>query len=422
MSASEGLCNIVSDGTYLYSSNTYEGIICRFTSEGDADVFIKMKTSDKPLCLATDGKILFVYTLRTITTSFGIILSYSLDTRLVVNEHLLPSSSTVYPTLRYNNKSLYLSHYENGTITEINLENDMINTYETGVQGISGMCFVFNRLYFSVEALNAIFTASLGDTVQVDIKFEVDSPKGMDSYEDNMYVCYGKFKRNCGIATYSIIESKKIAVMNYFLLLQIPLNVLFLGSLYATTVGTNVLYKNTGIFSVASFIQIEDVQRITQSVVATNPACVNNPAFRALINLRTVGSNPNNPITPITTIVGRTSGNNIQFNMGIGTSYESLSMRRKAEVLKYKNSTNTPGITLTSKKKYATVVKNGGVNRYSKLKIKQLLEENNGSLPCDIGINNGQPLVITPPSNSGIVDSNFEGYYLNPYLPYYPSL
>jgi hypothetical protein len=184
------------------------------------------------------------------------------------------------------------------------------------------------------------------------------------------------------------------------------------------------LYRNKSVFTTVDFRTLVeyDLNRITSSVILSNINCLDDPKFQPLIQLRTVGSNPNNPITPVTTLLGREQGNQIKFNLGLGTDYESLKMRRKAETLKFRNSATQPGYTMSTKEMYAHMVKFGGAYHYSRARIKQLLAENNGNLPCDIGVNNGNPIVITPPSNSGVNDTTFEGYYLNPYVPYYPSL
>jgi hypothetical protein len=108
--------------------------------------------------------------------------------------------------------------------------------------------------------------------------------------------------------------------------------------------------------------------------------------------------------------------------MGIGTSYESLQMRRKAETLRYRKNANDPGILLSKKEQFNDVVKTGGIYNFSQARLAKLLEENNDTVPCSIGFNNGQPVLITPPYKSGIVDTQFEGYYMDPYVTYYPSL
>lgn len=161
--------------------------------------------------------------------------------------------------------------------------------------------------------------------------------------------------------------------------------------------------------------------QITQSVIANNLNCTSNPAFDGLVKLRTTGNSIAVRV-PITTLEGRLTGQNIKFNTAaIGTSYEDYKMRRKAEVLKYRHGTNAPGIMLTSKQAYNNVVQKNAPNTFSSTRLKQLLEENNGNIP-EKCLNTNKIWVMNPPSNSGVRDYKMPGYYLDPYVPYYPSL
>jgi hypothetical protein len=179
------------------------------------------------------------------------------------------------------------------------------------------------------------------------------------------------------------------------------------------------LYKNNTIYRSFEFIdKIVATTEITQSVVTKNPNCLQNPAFSGLIALRTVGSNQSNPIIPVTTLVGRTQGSQVLIDPGIGISYSELKMRRKAEILQYRNMENTPGVTLTKKQSLSNIVNRGGSYQYSKAKLNKLLQEQQ----CRIGLNNGKNLEKNTPSHSGIIDPSFEGYYLNSYVPYYASI
>ncbi len=156
--------------------------------------------------------------------------------------------------------------------------------------------------------------------------------------------------------------------------------------------------------------------RITQSVTIGD--CSNNEAYSGLIQLRTTGNSIAVRI-PITTLEGRTTGQNVKFDTG--TTYEDYKMRRKAEVLKYRHGNNAPGIVLTNKNTYRNVIKTGGSNSYSSTRLKQIIAENNGSIPekCLIQSN---VLVVSTPSQSGVRDYKIPGYYLNPNVNYYPSL
>lgn len=386
--------------------------------------FIKMDEEQSPLSLAILDNALYVYTVKNGKDRFGYLLKYNLSTKRLMDAIPLANYSTLYPTMMVHQGYLFLS-YDSGVI--LKMTSDLFQyTYSTGIEGISGMAVTFNSLYVSSVTKNAIYVVDgilKEGPIEVTEKFQVDSPRGLDSNGDSLYVCFGSQLKNCGLATYSVTNSVRTFLLTYYSYAAIPLNVLYSDSLYLTMENSNTLFRNSDVFSTASFVVVKNYNNvdITQSVVATNPACLQNPAYRGLINLRTVGSNPNNPIKPILNIVGRTTGSNIQFNMGIGTSYDSLQMRRKAETLQYRKNSNDPGILLTKKEQFNDVVKSGGHYNFSRAKLLRLLQENN-EVPCSIGFNNGQPVLVTPPSRSGIVDTQFEGYYLDPFVTYYPSL
>jgi hypothetical protein len=158
--------------------------------------------------------------------------------------------------------------------------------------------------------------------------------------------------------------------------------------------------------------------QITQSVIATNLNCTADEAYSGLIKLRTTGNSTAIRI-PITTLEGRTTGQNIKFTTGV--TYEDYKMRRKAEVLKYRHGNNAPGIVLTNKNTYINVVKTGGSNNYSSTRLKQIIAENNGTIP-EKCLNQNKVLVVSTPSQSGVPDYKTPGYYLDPYVNYYPSL
>jgi hypothetical protein len=128
--------------------------------------------------------------------------------------------------------------------------------------------------------------------------------------------------------------------------------------------------------------------KVTQSVIATNFNCNKDPKFNELKKLR---SNPT-----LIDIIGRTNGDNIKFDTGLGGSYTELKMRRKAEILQYKNNinTNSPGYNKTNSELYKDVIKGVSPNGYSKYRLKYL-NDINSDLNCNRIIGN-------PPSNSGI--------------------
>jgi hypothetical protein len=156
--------------------------------------------------------------------------------------------------------------------------------------------------------------------------------------------------------------------------------------------------------------------QITQSVIAKNLNCTSNEAFSGLISLRTTGNSTAVRI-PITTLEGRLTGTNVNFNNG--TTYEDYKMRRKAEVLKYRHGTNAPGIDISNKQNYRNIIKNGG--SFSSSRLKKLMEENSGNIP-DKCLQMNRVWTVSTPSQSGVRDYNTPGYYLDPYVPYYPSL
>jgi hypothetical protein len=142
----------------------------------------------------------------------------------------------------------------------------------------------------------------------------------------------------------------------------------------------------------------------TQSVIALNPNCKNNSDYSGLIKLRT------NPYTY--DLIGRTSGDNIKFNLGLLSSYKDLKMRRKAEILQYKSTinSNSPGYTRTTSQNYNTIIKGTNPNGYSNYRLKKILDTTE-KINCNV-------VTGRPSSNSGIWfnDTSPEssgGLYLN---------
>lgn len=420
MGSNDEFYNFVTDGTYFYSSNAARNTVCRINQNGTIRYdFISI---NNPIGLAITtytgrNQSIFVQTLTNISI-------YEFDTpNSVIKIKVLPYSSSVqYPSMFHHTSEdkLYISNYSEGTITTI--DSNYISTVAyRDLKGISGMTLASSKIYLSNYDRNLILFIDEGVPKTY---INVYRARGIQFHANNFYVCYGEGKiRGVGVNTYGTSTFRE--VFSDYLFNSIPLNTLFFSNaLYVTLEKSNVINKNKSIFIVVDFKRsiFYNAPTITQSVIATNQECVSNVAFQALIQLRTIGSNPSNPRPPVTTLDGRTRGNNIPFNVGLGTDYESFKMRRKAETLKFRNSENNPGYTLTNKELYANMVKYGGAYHFSKARVKQLLKANNGTLPCDIGINNGNPITITPPTNSGIHDSTIEGYYLNPYITYYPSL
>ena len=409
MSKDGGFYSIAIEGNTLFVSNRDRHSICRISNDGTVDKDYILVT--RPISIATRPNVLFVQTLRFIHV-YNISVSYE-ATNIA---SLRFDSSDAYPSMTYNvyDNLLYISNYEKGTITTMN-SSGVFTRILTGIIGVSGICIASRLLYFSnnIHGSISFYTSNI-----VNECLSITSPKGLCNSPNGLYICYGTDK-TFGIALYKLDTSVYTDAINTYLNRSKPLTVAFSGgNIYYTADQRNEIYKNNDRYLSVDYRDIPIVTEITQSVVTKNPDCLNNPAFTGLINLRTVGSNPSNPITPITTLVGRTQGSQVRINPGEGMSYEVLKMRRKAEILKYKNLESNPGVTFTKKQALSNVVKVGGSSRYSQAKIKKLLEEQN----CKVGLNQGIPLEKTPPSNSGIIDPTFEGYYLNTYIPYYPSL
>ena len=148
---------------------------------------------------------------------------------------------------------------------------------------------------------------------------------------------------------------------------------------------------------------------MNRSVLSSNPACTSNMAYNKLIQLRTIGSNPSNPIPPVTTLDGRLTGSNIKFTDT--QTYEDYKMRRKVEVLQYNTTTHIHGHLATKKQKFSRIVKIKGASQLSQAQLKNL-----SGNTCDSN------QILLPPTNSGVRDYTFPGYRLNKSVPYYKSL
>lgn len=135
------------------------------------------------------------------------------------------------------------------------------------------------------------------------------------------------------------------------------------------------------------------LEQLNQSVILRD--CTVNgvlPVYlQPLVDLRQ-GANS----IPITDIVGRTS---VQSDIFInGLRYDDLAMRRKAEVLQYNGNSN----------------KDSQKNLFSKMQFRKKMKNIDRSANC--------PTIVYPPSNSGVKDVVFSGYYYNSTVPYYPSI
>jgi len=148
---------------------------------------------------------------------------------------------------------------------------------------------------------------------------------------------------------------------------------------------------------------------MNQSVLASNPACLSNPDYNKLIQLRTIGSNPNNPIPPVTTLNGRLTGQNIVFTDTM--TYEDYKMRRKVGVLEYNSTTHIRGQTETKKQDFTRMAKVKGSSQFSQAMLKNFAVQSCEEIPK-----------LLPPANSGVRDVTFPGYKLNKSIPFKLSL
>lgn len=127
---------------------------------------------------------------------------------------------------------------------------------------------------------------------------------------------------------------------------------------------------------------------------------VNDPEIN-LLRLRS-----NDPISQIITLNGRTSGTKLDLTR---YSFFDYQMRRKSETLQYKkNQSDT-----SKKKQYAQISKSKGGSYY--YSSKDLSEKLYRDCP-------NSDVIIRPPTNSGVRDYKYPGYYYDVKIPYLPSL
>ena len=127
---------------------------------------------------------------------------------------------------------------------------------------------------------------------------------------------------------------------------------------------------------------------------------VNNPEVN-LLRLRS-----NDPISQIITLNGRTTGTRLDLTRFSFFDYE---MRRKSETLQYKkNQSDT-----SKKKQYAQISKTKSGSYY--YSSKDLSQSSNRDCP-------NSDVIIRPPTNSGVHDYKYPGYYYDVKVPYLPSL
>jgi len=133
-------------------------------------------------------------------------------------------------------------------------------------------------------------------------------------------------------------------------------------------------------------------------------SCANivNVPGASLLNLRIM-----NARSQVTTLNGRQTGIRVDLTK---YSFSQYQMRRKAETLQYRK--NQYG--LSKKKQYSQMSTIG--NSYSYQSLINRLQNNN----CPNSYN--PDVIVKPPTNSGVRDYKFSGYYYDKSVPYLPSL
>ena len=119
-----------------------------------------------------------------------------------------------------------------------------------------------------------------------------------------------------------------------------------------------------------------------------------------------LGLRSNDPISQVRSLNGRTTGTRVDLTR---YSFFDYQMRRKSESLQYrKNQTDN-----SKKKQFAQISKTkGGSYFYSS---KDLTQDLNRECP-------NLDVIIRPPTNSGVRDYKYPGYYFDRKIPYLPSL
>jgi hypothetical protein len=122
-----------------------------------------------------------------------------------------------------------------------------------------------------------------------------------------------------------------------------------------------------------------------------------------------LGLRSNDPISQVRSLNGRTTGTKVDLTR---YSFFDYQMRRKSESLQYRKNQSDTSI----KKQYSQISKTkSGSYYYSN---KDLIQKLNKECPNldDLDV------VIRPPTNSGVRDYKYPGYYFDRKVPYLPSL
>jgi hypothetical protein len=119
-----------------------------------------------------------------------------------------------------------------------------------------------------------------------------------------------------------------------------------------------------------------------------------------LLNLRSM-----NNVNQVRSISGRLSGTKLDLTRYSEFDYQ---MRRKAETLQYRK--NQTGFS--KKKQYSRISNIGGL--YSEQVLTRVVNTKCSIIDTDA--------IVRPPTNSGVYDYKYPGYYYDKSVPYLPSL
>uniref|UniRef100_A0A6C0D1V4 Uncharacterized protein n=1 Tax=viral metagenome TaxID=1070528 RepID=A0A6C0D1V4_9ZZZZ len=158
---------------------------------------------------------------------------------------------------------------------------------------------------------------------------------------------------------------------------------------------------------IAAVPPITVIPGITHTVFVDNAGTVDascalivNVPGANLLNLRSM-----NNTNQVTSINSRTIGTRLDLSRFSVFDYQ---MRRKAETLQYRK--NQTGFS--KKKQYSQISNIGGL--YSEQVLTRIVNANCSVIDIDA--------VVRPPTNSGVHDYKYPGYYYDKSVPYLPSL
>ena len=137
-----------------------------------------------------------------------------------------------------------------------------------------------------------------------------------------------------------------------------------------------------------------------------DPSCVGivDVPGASLIGLRQM-----DPTSIITSLNGRLSGTKVDLTK---FSFFQYQMRRKAESLQYRKNQSY----LSKKQQFSKINStSNGSYYYSSRDLTQLLNIQNLNCP-------NLDVIVRPPTNSGVHDYKYPGYYYDANVPYLPSL